>query len=229
MLARSKQPLLINLLPPTRYGAGARMTARWIAVLTGAFGFCCFMPYVALGVGNHSAIQLGNMLTLLLLPPIFKLAWKDRPFWIYLAIVAPFAISTLKVALADDSDPTLCFKVMSMWAFYLLTLLPAQLYMAEHSLELLTGIAIASIVHTLMGAWQWHAFSQGVFPLAGLFENQSFLSVKDNAEIIAKFTQRPFGVFPEPSAMSASLAPWAIFFIAELFGLVKLARTPARW
>jgi hypothetical protein len=73
-----------------------------------------------------------------------------------------------------------------------------------------------------VGAWQIYAFSNGEFPLAGLYVNPSFLSVQDNATIIARYVRRPFGIFPEPSAMSASLAPWVLFLFATACGVVKL-------
>jgi hypothetical protein len=186
------------------------------------------MPYFAIPVGNRSAIQFGNVLTLFLVLPVLVVSWRNKPFWMFPALIGALCVSMLKVAMTDG-DPTLCFKVIVLWTVSIMAMLPTQLYVAEYSLEMLSGIAIAAIVHTAMGIWQWHAFSAGYFPLAPLFENQSFLSVKENAEIIAKYTQRPFGIFPEPSAMSASLAPWALFWVAEMFGLIRLSRTPAHW
>jgi hypothetical protein len=58
--------------------------------------------------------------------------------------------------------------------------------------------------------------------------NPSFLSVQENAEIIARYTQRPFGLFPEPSAMSSSLAPWVVFWTAYLCRAVPLNCQPGR-
>jgi hypothetical protein len=229
MNVRCRQPLRIELMPDEQRPARAGRAARRIGYLVGLFGFCCFMPYAAIPIGHNSAIQIGNLLTLLLVLPIVAVPWRRQPFWIYPALLSAMVISTTKVALSGEGELELCFKVMTFWGLSLLTLLPTQFYSEEYSLELLTGIAVAAIVHTAMGIWQWRAFSQGYFPLAGFFSNQSFLSVKENADTIAKYTQRPFGIFPEPSAMSASLAPWVLLWIAEFFGIIRLRRTPAMW
>ena len=39
------------------------------AMLATLFGFVCFLPYPAISVGNNSAIQVGNVLTLLMCLP----------------------------------------------------------------------------------------------------------------------------------------------------------------
>src|SRR5581483_619473 len=227
MNARLKQPLHTELFLAQQSHV-RRIAARRLGWIIAAYGFCCLMPYVAIPVGNHSAIQIGNLLTLALVLPIALVSWKNQPFWIYPLLLAPLCLSMFIVSVTAD-DASLGFKAMVLWAFSMLAMLPTQLYAADYSLELLTGIAVAAILHMCIGVWQWKAFYAGYFPLESLFENQSFLSVKDNAETIAKYNQRPFGVFPEPSAMSASLAPWVLFWMAELFGLIRLKRTPATW
>jgi hypothetical protein len=95
---------------------------------------------------------------------------------------------------------------------------------------MLTGMAIATILHVIVGVVQWQAFANGQFPLLELYStNPSFLSVVENAKEMAKWEQRPFGIFPEPSAMSCSLAPWALFWLAHLCGIIRLRRQPAAW
>src|SRR5690606_36285655 len=87
----------------------------------------------------------------------------------------------------------------------------------------------ATIVQAAVGLWQMHGFSAGYFPLTPLYINNSFLSVQDYATIIYRYIQRPFGLFPEPSAMSSSLAPWVLLWIACMCNLIQLKQTPARW
>jgi hypothetical protein len=96
-------------------------------------------------------------------------------------------------------------------------------------LEILTGIAAATILHVLVGLWQLYSFSTGQLPLEWLYINPSFLSVQDNAQTIAKWIRRPFGLFPEPSAMSSSLAPFVLFWIAQFCGVVRLKTEPQHW
>jgi hypothetical protein len=123
----------------------------------------------------------------------------------------------------------LSFKSTVVWGISCLALVATQLYAPQYALELLTGIALATLVHVIVGVWQFVAFSSGQFPLVDLYVNPSFLSVQENARTIARYTRRPFGLFPEPSAMSSSLAPWVVFWAAEVCGVVRLRRAPAGW
>ncbi|HEY8665803.1 MAG TPA: hypothetical protein VIL86_04015 [Tepidisphaeraceae bacterium] len=204
------------------------IAGRWAAPMTLALGFFCFMPYPALNVLNTSAVQIGNALTVLMVLPCLAISWKRQPFYLYLLILAPLCLSMLKVA-AVGGDLDLSLKTFIVWAMACLTMITAQAYAPRYALHLMTGIALATLVHVAVGGWQFVAFSNGEFPLVGLYVNQSFLSVQDNATIIAKWTQRPFGIFPEPSAMSSSLAPWVLFWLAMACGIVRLKVQPQRW
>src|SRR5436309_14984528 len=115
MNVRLKQPLRTSRMPRALINPAQSIAARRTAWLAGAFGFCCFMPYFAIPVGNRSAIQIGNLLTLLLVLPVLAVSWRKRPFWIFPALIAALCTSTLKVAMTGDGDPTLCFKVIVVW------------------------------------------------------------------------------------------------------------------
>jgi hypothetical protein len=229
MLAPSEQPLLSEVAVATPPHAGRAATARRAAVLTGALGFFCFLPYLAVVVGRTSAVQFGSMLTLLVTLPVLFLSLRRGPIWLFALIVAPLCVAALKVGLTGDGDVALSLKAVPVWALSCLTIVAAQVCAPRYAVELLTGIAIATVLHAAVGALQIYYFSFGQFPLPWLYVNPSFLSVQNNAETFAKFTQRPFGLFPEPSAMSSSLAPWVLFWIAELCGIVRLHRAPATW
>lgn len=198
------------------------------AVIATVFGFLAFMPYPAIPVGASTGLQFGSLLTLLLVLPCLFLPWKGRPFFIAPVLLAALSLSLLKVAFTDSGSLGLCFKSMLVTGMAGFTLLATQRLAPQNSLHLLTGIAAATVVHAIVGFWQLYAFEQGQFPLLGLYVNPSFLSVQDNASIIVRYIQRPFGLFPEPSAMSSSLAPWVVLFIAEALGLVRLRHAPSR-
>jgi hypothetical protein len=229
MLAPSEQPLLseVAIAPPPDTRPSAAM--RRAGVITGALGFFCFLPYLAVTVGNTSAVQVGSMLTLLVTLPVLFFSLRRGPIWLFALIIAPLCIAALKVGLTGDGDVGLSLKTLPVWALSCLTIVAAQVCAPRYAVELLTGIAIATVLHALMGALQLYYFSFGQFPMPWLYVNPSFLSVQNNADTIARFTQRPFGLFPEPSAMSSSLAPWVLFWIAELCGIVRLRRAPATW
>src|SRR5207237_1432836 len=115
---------------------------------------------------------------------------------------------------------SLSLKLVIVWMVYTLTIVATQLVAPQYSLELLTGIALATLLHTAVGLLQVYSFSQSEFPLVWLYNNPAFLSVQENAENLARYNRRPFGIFPEPSAMSASLAPWVILWASYLCGVV---------
>jgi hypothetical protein len=231
MIAPLKRPLRFEALPQATLPPRERESARDgdLALLIGAAGFFCLLPYPALAVGGTSALQIGNALTLLLVLPVVAMSWKGRAFWIYPVLLLPLFVSALKVGVAGGDELGISVKGTAVWAVSMLALLVPQLYGRRYAVPFLTGAALATLVHAIVGVWQVYSFSNGLFPFPQLYVNQSFLSVQDNAQIIAKYTQRPFGVFPEPSAMSSSLAPWILFFVAELCGIVRLKRRPEKW
>ncbi|HZL37640.1 MAG TPA: hypothetical protein VFC78_20145 [Tepidisphaeraceae bacterium] len=212
---------------PLHVSAMPRFSMSALAV--GAFGFFAFMPYPALPVGGASAVQFGDMLTILMVLACIALPWKRRAFWVYPLILAPLCLATLKVAMTGEGDVLLCFKALAGSVLSCLSIVTAQLYAPAYSLELLTGIAIATLVHVAVGMWQLYGFSTGQFPLLSLYVNPSFLSVQNDADTIVKYIRRPFGLFPEPSAMSSSLAPWVVLWTALSCGIIRLRRSPSRW
>jgi hypothetical protein len=205
------------------------VTKRQTAWLVGLLGLLCFLPYPAINFGNRSAIQLGNIITAVMCLPILFVSWKGRAFHLYLVLMAPLAIALLKVSMSGEGDATDASKTLVTWAVACMTLLATMYYAPRYSVELLTGIAIATLLHVGMGAWQMYSFSNDEFPFPELYVNSSFLSVQDMVKTIARYIQRPFGIFPEPSAMSSSLAPWVVFWIAYLGGFVELKREAAGW
>lgn len=200
-------------------------TAFFVALL----GFLCFMPYPSITVGNRSALQFGNILSLLMCAPVLLIPWRKKSYHLSLLLLAPVCISVVKVALTGDGDLALSLKSVPARAITWFSLLATQYYAPLYALEMLTGIAVATVLHVAVGLWQMYSFTNGDFPFPELYVNASFLSVQDMAKTIANYIQRPFGIFPEPSAMSSSLAPWIVFWIAELCGLVRLKRGPAPW
>jgi len=193
------------------------------------FGFAAFLPYPAIPVGSNSALQAGNLISLLLVLPCLALPWKGQSFYLAPLLVVPNGLSLFKVALTDGGNLPLCFKSLIVSALTGVALMATQRVAPRQCLQLLAGIASATIVHAGVGLWQLYGFAHGQFPLLGLYVNPSFFSVQDNVHTIVRYIRRPFGLFPEPSAMSSSLAPWAIFWLAEACGLIRLRQAPSRW
>jgi hypothetical protein len=208
----------------------AMPAGRLAALAAFALGFLGFLPYPAIPAGGNSAVQMGNALCFLLIIPVFFMSWRKRPFFLYVVIQVPLVLSAVKVAMVQQAGMEICIKTMLVWAMSCMTLLVSQLYLPRFSLQIFTGIACATIIHLLVGLWQAYVFlTGGEFPLLFLYLNPSFLSVPDQARDLVRYVQRPFGLFSEPSAMSSSLAPFVLIWMAEACGLVKFAFQPARW
>jgi hypothetical protein len=197
--------------------------------LCAAAGFVCFLPYPALGVGNATAVQMGNVAVLALCLPAAFMAWRGRPFWVFPLLVAPLCVATAKAALAGQDGLDVSFKALAVWGVSCAAVLATQVAAPRHGLQLLVGVAAATLLHAAVGLLQVHGFSRGELPLEWLYVNPSFLSVQDNAETIARYIQRPFGLFPEPSAMSSSLAPWVLLMFAVTCGAVRLRQRVLPW
>ncbi len=216
MLAPSRQPPRTEPPLAPLPQAPWSLLARQAPALAALLGFFCFMPYMAIPVGSSTAIQFGTILTVLLTSPFLVVTYRRGPLWIFLLLLAPLCLSTLKVAIAGDGDLSLCFKTVPVWALSCLSMVAVQVCAPRYALHLLTGIAIATIIHAGVGLLQIHGFASGEFPLAWLYVNPSFLSVQDNAEIIARYTQRPFGLFPSRRRCRAAW-PRGCFFGSQNF------------
>lgn len=192
-------------------------------------GFFCFLPYPAISAGNNSAIQIGTLITLAMLPPIFMTSWRRQPFYLFPLLLLPLCTSAVKIAVLQQSGLDSSLKTLISSAIPYLTLLPAVFYAPKWSLQIMTGIAVATVLHVLVGCWQEYVFLRGgEFPLLFLYVNPSFLSVAEQARDFVLYEQRPFGLFPEPSAMSSSLAPWVLIWIAQWAGLIRFVAKPSR-
>jgi hypothetical protein len=233
MIAPLRQPLRIEAAAAHQamlLNIGDAVAQRGAALLMATFGFFCFMPYPALPFGNTSAIQIGNVLSALIALPALAFvpgARTRRSLTIYLLILVPLCLAMVKAGAAGESNFDLCIKAFVMWCVIGLTLVAAEMHAPRHALDMLTGIAVATLVHVAVGTWQYFAFQNGEFPLVDLYVNPSFLSVQDYSQTIAKWIQRPFGLFPEPSAMSASLAPFVLLWIGQMCGVIRFKHEPS--
>jgi hypothetical protein len=216
-------------VPQRLLAASVTRSVDRAGLLSMGWAFFCFIPYPGYPIGNTSALQIGNILTLLLCIPLARVSWERRPYWIYGWILAPLLISTVRVAVSQDGDLGLAVKGLPTYIVSCLALIVVQFYAPRYALHLLTGIAAATLLHVAVGIYQIISFEVGHFPLFRLYVNQSFLSVQASAGIIANHIQRPFGIFPEPSAMSSSLAPFVLLWSAQMSGLLKLRQEPTRW
>jgi hypothetical protein len=229
MIASTSQIPQLSPVESARLPFVAALLRDRAAVMAFLLGFLSFLPYPAINVGSSTAIQMGNILVVVMLIPAIAIPWLRRPFVMVPLFFLTTLISTLRVAFFQQADLELALKNIIVWALSMIAITVTQLTAPGQGLMLLTGIAAATVLHVIVGIWQYFAFAAGTFPLLDLYVNQSFLSVQDNAEVIVRWIQRPFGLFPEPSAMASSLAPWIVLWTAEMCGLVRFRQTPRPW
>jgi hypothetical protein len=198
------------------------------AVAIGLAAFFCLLPYPAYAVGQATAVQIGNVGAALACLPALWVPWR-RIFFMYPLLIAPLLISIMAHVFTGGDQGNLAMKTSIVWCMSLLPLLMIQLHAPRYGVAILVGMAAATLVHAIVGLWQVYAFSQNYFPLVEIYRNPSFLSVQDNADMFARWMKRPFGIFPEPSAMSASLGPWVLIWSALVCGVVRLKQPLARW
>jgi hypothetical protein len=183
----------------------------WDRAAARLFAFACFFPYPALAIGGSNGLQLSQALALAGAPLLCVRA-PGRPFRALLLIVTPIYLSALANAMLDSvPSAEVLPKESASLTLAVLVLWPAEWLMCRDLLrEVLAAACAAIIVHALIGLVQVYSFAQGEFPLLFLYRNPSFKSMEEWHHLYATYIKRPCGLFPEPSAMTASLGAWLV-------------------
>ena len=200
-----------RVVPPARRGWS------WAAWL---FAFACFFPYPALAIGGNTGLQVSQAAALAAIP--FLVARPPgRSLWAMLLLLGPVFVSMfLHHMFADVPLPDVLVKQSIGLALAVLVIWPAD-WLADRDLfrEVLAAAGAAIVLHSLIGLYQLYSFSKDQFPLLFLYVNPSFLSMEEWGHDIhdyARYVKRPCGLFPEPSAMAASLGPWIVLLAGLL-------------
>lgn len=212
-----------------------RLSALLPALLPVTFAFLCFFPYPALDLGNTVGLQINQIAALLILPfAMFR--YPRRPHLLSFGVLLGTMVVTACVAVLVSSsiDSALVWKTIGASVLALVVLIPSGWIASktESALRRIVGaVCAALILQFLVGADQFISFQNDTFPLASLYHNPSFGNLAPYTLQIASFTQRPFGLFPEPSAMVASLGPWCILILGILLdrSLAPKDALPSVW
>jgi hypothetical protein len=193
-----------------------------------SFVFVCFFPNPALPIGSNTGLQAGEILAVLSAPAFLLLGWLPRRHLqvLLLLLSPPFLAGYLSVLTGRALSEEVVINNLIATSLVMVVLVPAGGIVKERWVApLLSGAAAAILCHALVGIYQVYWFARDVFPLAGLYQNPSFLSlISEEPSDWALYVKRPCGLFPEPSAMAASTGPWLIFF----FGLLMYPGTWSR-
>jgi hypothetical protein len=198
----------------TRAVPPARREWSWAAWL---FAFACFFPYPALAIGGNTGLQVSQAAALAAI--LFLVARPPgRSFRAILLLLGSVFVSTfLNHMFADVPLPNVLVRESIAMALAVLVIWPAD-WLADRDLfrEVLAAAGAAIVLHSLIGLLQLYSFSKDQFPLLFLYVNPSFHSMQEWAEEYALYIKRPCGLFPEPSAMAASLGPWIVLLAGLL-------------
>ncbi len=208
------------------------MTRRLPAVAVFAFAFIAFVPNPALPIGSSTGVQAGQLLAIASVPAFVVLgSFPRRHTQVLLVLLAPVLLAGMVALLARRAfaDDVVLNNVVAT-VLIMTVLIPAGSAVRAHHLPpLLCGAATAILANALLGLYQLYAFAQDVFPFPGLYQNPSFLSViSTDPNPWATYVKRPFGIFPEPSAMAASTGPFLVLFLALLLRRDLRARVTPR-
>lgn len=178
--------------------------------------FLGFFPYPAVGhIGNTAGVQMVDILVWVVLLFTLPTVLRAKSTLAYFILVVPIFVSLGALALLGwPGNVDLGIRVTIGATISLLILAVGGSLMRNARVEsLITPVSMAICIHAFVGVWQYRAFAQGTFPLRGIFQNPSFYSFQDIATSYALYVSRPFGLFPEPSAMAAALGPWVLFLL----------------
>jgi hypothetical protein len=173
-------------------------------------------------------------MALLSLPILLVSGLPKRQTLALLLLILPVLLSGfLAVLTAHAISAEVVVKTMIATVLALVVLVPAgEIINKRYIMPLLYGVAWAIVLHSVVGLYQAYWFAQNVFPFSWLYQNPSFKSsISETPETWALYVKRPFGLFPEPSAMSASIGPWLVLIVGLLLyprlrrGMMRSTRT----
>lgn len=216
------------MLPrPARISGESAPPSGLAVALASAFVFSCFFPFPAIDIGNSTGLQISHIFALVMLPFI-ALHFIPRRQVATLGILVFVATLSACVAVLSGpaTDGALASKAVVEIALALLVLIPMGWIIRRVGLtRVLPAVAAALIVQALVGLDQVVQFQSNQFPLLFLYHNASFKFSTQLAFVFAAYEKRPFGVFPEPSAMVASIGPWFMLLLSGLlYPSIRTAR-----
>jgi hypothetical protein len=181
--------------------------------------FSSFFVYPAIPITANAGLALPCLLAGALV-----LLWSGRVCQSDLApfawMMAPPVISASFVLLSRTAlAPEVALKSVASLAMAFVVIVPTRyLLRTGYGEAFLHGTACAIIVQSALGVYQAFEFARSRFPFAGLMSTSPGLAMTpETIDTYVEYVRRPFGLFPEPSAMAACLGPWLTLIAIALF------------
>ncbi len=180
-------------------------------------GFSALMPYPALPVGSHSGLQAGHVVALFLTAFHARYLIRRR---VHLLVVMVLVLAMVPALALQPWQSSNLHAALGQCAA-LCVVLAAGCVDRDAYPSLVKGVCGATAVHVLVGLLQQYAYRSEQFPFLSLYVNPSFAPLDQGTtswKTYALYTKRSFGLFPEPSAMAASLGAWLVLLGFLLLG-----------
>lgn len=193
----------------------ARGHARAAFVLS----FSSFFVYPAIPIGASAALAIPSLLA-----GALTIGWVGRirrsDFSPFAWMTAPLVTSASFVLLYGTAPaPDVVLKSAAILMLTFVIVIPTRyLLRTGYSAPLLHGAAYAVMAQSALGAYQALRFERSEFPFSALMRTSPGLAMlPETMQEYAEYVKRPFGLFPEPSAMAACLGPWLVLIAVALF------------
>lgn len=187
-------------------------------------GFLSVIVYPAIPLGHSSGIPLIDLVGVIALGVLVRRHGKPNSVAAFALLLLPLWVSSLAATLGGWAvDPSIAAKTIIALALAMSCLaIPELLSDPAAFLRFLDGLSLGVLVHVAFGVIQLGDFSRGTLSFLWLYETNPGLPFSGAiAADYVHFIQRPWGLFPEPSAMSASLGPLLLVLMD-----VGLSRAP---
>ncbi|WP_300449832.1 hypothetical protein [Accumulibacter sp.] len=181
--------------------------------MSSAFSFFSFFPYPALPLGKSTGLQIAHVLSVVILvTQLIRHAWLPRTaVKFYFIWMLPLLLS----ASFGTASETVWNATAMTGVALLATVAGSAVADRLPFHRILTWSAAAILLQSALGVVQQISYQMEHFPFAWLFVNPSFAPLDTEAaqNVFAVYTKRSFGLFPEPSAMFASVGPWLVILL----------------
>ncbi|WP_454699210.1 hypothetical protein [Arthrobacter humicola] len=167
-----------------------------------SFFVLSFVPYVAIPLGNSTNISFAAVIATILIVRLIR-----RPMFLVLIIllcICPL-LATLLRLLFQSSQVNVNAYFTSF--FIILTFFGAASatdVLRERSVAVISFCISASAIIAILQKYLY--LDKGVVPWIEIYNVPGYASVAQNAQTIALYIKRPFGLFPEPSFLAGTLA-----------------------
>lgn len=171
--------------------------AKALAVAAVVLGF---LPYAALPAGANTNLPLSSFAAAALIAATMR---HPGVFWTTFAVVAiPFVSTLAQMILAPHAVP---LAPIIAWIAYSLALPGAMAAFVALGPRLRPLLAWCLIASSLMVYVQFAFIKAGTLPWLWYYGAPGYHPVRENAQSIIEYNNRPFGLFPEPSFMAGTL------------------------